>query len=59
MIMVFVSSSVVHAASDISDLRNDITVTGLLQQLNEKGDFLNVKILKDYDGSERYYYLPF
>lgn len=59
MIMVFATSSVVYAASDISDLRNDITITGLLQQLNEKGDFLNVKILKDYDGSERYYYLPF
>lgn len=57
--MTLLFSTLTNAATKRFSLHEIASVTSLLQQLGESGDFSNIKILKDYDNSDRYYYLPF
>lgn len=57
-VSLFVSVDI-KAQEQSVNLHKVVIVQELLDELNEVGDYVNVKVLKDYDDTERYYYLPF
>ncbi|ABX40447.1 hypothetical protein [Lachnoclostridium phytofermentans] len=55
----FNSITTLAAETDRYSLMKNKAILSLLENLNETGDFSAVLSLKDYDNSERYFYLPF
>lgn len=45
--------------NNFNNLDNNTTIKDFLENIGEKGNFADITILKDFDETNRYYYLPF
>lgn len=46
-------------ASESPNISSSPVIQQLLEEINEIGDYSNMKVLRDADNEERFYYLPF